>query len=174
MSAPNNKYLVLKTRHGESLIELYPNLAPNHVSRILTLAEQNFYNGLKFHRVIDGFMAQTGCPKGDGTGGSPLSNVRAEFNDMKHQRGVVSMARGNDINSGNSQFFIMFQAAPYLDHQYTAFGKVIRGMDKIDLIQKGSYANDGAFLKSNSSPDIIQELYIPNEEHLAFLFNQIS
>jgi peptidylprolyl isomerase len=162
-----NDYLVLKTTHGISLIELYRDKAPKHVERIMELAEKGFYNDLKFHRVIEGFMAQTGCPDGTGRGGSQLPNLKAEFNDLHHARGIVSMARAQDPNSANSQFFIMFQAAGYLDNQYTAFGKVIKGMDKIDLIKKGQAPNGTNF--DQEGPDKIIELYIPNQETLAEL-----
>jgi len=162
-------YLVLKTRHGESLIELYSDKAPHHVARLLKLAQENFYNGLKFHRVIEGFMAQTGCPKGNGTGGSDLPNLKAEFNDLHHDRGVVSMARSQDPHSANSQFFIMFKPAPHLDGQYTACGKVIRGMDKIDSIKKGNPYDNGSLKASEA--DIIDELYIPDQNTLTRLLD---
>ena len=128
--------LVLETSKGEVVIAMRPDLAPGHVTRIKELARQGFYDGLKFHRVIDGFMAQTGCPQGTGTGGSG-QKLAAEFSDEKHVRGTVSMARANDPNSGDSQFFICFAAAPWLNNQYTAWGQVIAGMEAIDAINKG-------------------------------------
>ncbi len=128
--------LVMETSKGEVVIAMRPDLAPGHVTRIKELARQGFYDGLKFHRVIDGFMAQTGCPQGTGTGGSG-QKLPAEFSDEKHVRGTVSMARANDPNSGDSQFFICFAEAPWLNKQYTAWGQVIAGMDSIDAINKG-------------------------------------
>src|SRR3974377_2061528 len=119
--------LVLETTHGHVVIELRPDLAPNHVARIKELALQGFYDGVPFHRVIEGFMAQTGDPTGTGTGGSG-DKLRAEFSREKHVRGIVSMARASDPNSADSQFFIMFAAAPSLDGQYTVWGKVVAGM----------------------------------------------
>jgi peptidylprolyl isomerase len=113
-----------------------PDLAPQHVARIKELTREGFYDGLKFHRVINGFMAQTGCPQGTGTGGSG-KKLKAEFSGEKHQRGTVSMARAQDPNSGDSQFFICFDEAPWLNKQYTAWGRVIEGMENIDAINKG-------------------------------------
>lgn len=133
--------LVMELESGKVYIELYPDIAPKHVERIKTLAGQEFYNGVVFHRVIDGFMAQTGDPTGTGTGGSDLPDLEAEFNDTKHERGVLSMARAMNPNSANSQFFICFDEAPWLDKQYTAFGKVIEGMEHIDSIKKGEGNN---------------------------------
>ncbi len=128
--------LVMETSKGEVVIAMRPDLAPGHVTRIKELARQGFYDGLKFHRVIDGFMAQTGCPQGTGTGGSG-QKLPAEFSEEKHVRGTVSMARANDPNSGDSQFFICFEEAPWLNKQYTAWGQVIAGMENIDAINKG-------------------------------------
>lgn len=138
-NATNEIIIELKT--GSVKIELYPDVAPNHVERLKTLTKQGFYDGIVFHRVIDGFMAQTGDPTGTGSGGSDLPDLEAEFNDTKHVRGVLSMARAANPNSANSQFFICFDDAPWLDKQYTAFGKVIEGMDNIDKIKKGDGAN---------------------------------
>ncbi len=129
--------LVMETTKGTVVIALRPDLAPKHVERIKALARQGFYDGIKFHRVIDGFMAQTGCPRGTGTGGSDLPNLPAEFNAEKHVRGVCSMARSSNPNSANSQFFICFDDATFLDKQYTAWGKVIEGMDNVDKLAKG-------------------------------------
>ncbi len=122
---------------GRVTIQLYPQLAPNHVERIKTLSRQGFYNGLVFHRVIDGFMAQTGDPTGTGQGDSPLPDLKSEFNPMPHLRGTVSMARTDDPNSANSQFFICFQPTFALDNKYTVFGRVISGMQHVDAIAKG-------------------------------------
>jgi peptidylprolyl isomerase len=128
--------LILETSKGAVTIAMRPDLAPTHVARIKTLARQGFYNGLKFHRVIDGFMAQTGCPQGTGTGGSG-NKLKAEFSPENHVRGTVSMARSQDPNSGDSQFFICLAEAPWLNKQYTVWGQVIDGMEKIDQINKG-------------------------------------
>jgi peptidylprolyl isomerase len=128
--------LLLETSKGDVVIEMRPDLAPGHVARIKELARQGFYDGLKFHRVIDGFMAQTGCPQGTGTGGSG-QKLPAEFSTEKHVRGTVSMARAQDPNSGDSQFFICFDEAPWLNRQYTAWGQVISGMENVDAINKG-------------------------------------
>ncbi len=128
--------LLLETTQGDVVIELRPDLAPNHVARIKELARESFYNGIVFHRVIDGFMAQTGCPEGTGTGGSG-KKLKAEFNDTKHVRGTCSMARSMDPNSGDSQFFICFGDASWLDGQYTAWGQVVEGMDNVDKIKRG-------------------------------------
>jgi peptidylprolyl isomerase len=133
--------LIVETSKGRVVIALRPDLAPNHVARIKELARQGFYDGLKFHRVIDGFMAQTGCPLGTGTGGSG-KKLKAEFSQAKHRRGTVSMARSQDPNSGDSQFFICFDEAPWLNNQYTVLGTVVEGMDKIDLINKGEPPRD--------------------------------
>jgi peptidylprolyl isomerase len=128
--------LLLETSRGLVVIAMRPDLAPSHVSRIKELVRQGFYDGLKFHRVIDGFMAQTGCPEGTGTGGSG-KKLKAEFSDAKHRRGTVSMARANDPNSGDSQFFICFDEAPWLNKQYTVWGNVTEGMENIDAVSKG-------------------------------------
>ncbi|MGO4685673.1 peptidylprolyl isomerase [Hyphomicrobium sp. 2TAF46] len=129
--------LIIETSKGPVVIELRPDLAPKHVERIKTLAREGFYDGIVFHRVIDGFMAQTGCPQGRGTGGSKLPNLPAEFNAEPHVRGVCSMARAANPDSANSQFFIVFDDATFLDKQYTVWGKVIEGMENVDKISKG-------------------------------------
>jgi len=129
--------LVMETTKGRVTIALRPDLAPNHVERMKTLARQGFYDGIIFHRVIAGFMAQTGCPDGRGTGGSDLPDLKAEFNAEPHVRGVCSMARSNAPHSANSQFFIVFDDATFLDRQYTAWGQVTEGMDVIDALAKG-------------------------------------
>jgi len=134
----NTVYLELKD--GKVVIEMKPDHAPEHVKRIKELISEKFYDGLKFHRVIDGFMAQTGDPRGDGTGGSG-QNIPAEFNSLLHIRGTVSMARAQDPDSADSQFFICFQKSSFLDGQYTAWGQVIEGMEFVDKIKRGSGSN---------------------------------
>ena len=149
--------MILKLKDGDVKIELFSDVAPNHVERIKTLANNSEYDGVVFHRVIDGFMAQTGDVKfGNsnnpdfnlslaGTGGSDLPNLKAEFSDIAHLRGVISAARSADPNSANSQFFICFESAPHLDRQYSAFGKVIKGMEFVDMIKKGD-SNSGSVI----------------------------
>jgi peptidylprolyl isomerase len=129
--------LILETTKGTVVIELRPDLAPKHVERIKLLAREKFYDGIVFHRVIEGFMAQVGCPHGTGTGGSSHPDLPAEFNAEPHVRGVCSMARSANPNSANSQFFICFDDATFLDNQYTAWGKVIDGMENVDNIKRG-------------------------------------
>ena len=129
--------MILELDTGKVTIELLADKAPNHVERIKELADDGFYDGIKLHRVIEGFMAQMGCPKGLGTGGSDKPNLKAEFNDVNHSRGVCSMARAQDPNSANSQFFICFDDASFLDGQYTAWGKVVDGMEHVDAAQRG-------------------------------------
>lgn len=141
--------LLLKLKDGDVVIEMYPDEAPNHVARIKELVRQGFYNGLKFHRVIEGFMAQTGCPLGTGTGGSG-KKLKAEFNRKPHLRGTVSMARAMDVDSADSQFFICFADCPWLNGQYTVWGEVTSGMEYVDNIKKGGGANGMV-----SSPDEI-------------------
>ena len=133
--------LVMEITHGPVVIELRPDLAPNHVARIKELAREGFYDGIVFHRVIDGFMAQTGDPTGTGMGGSGL-NLKAEFNDAPHVRGTASMARAQDPDSGDSQFFICFDEAPFLNRQYTVWGQVIGGMEHVDKIKRGEPVQD--------------------------------
>lgn len=128
--------LVLETSQGPVTIEMRPDLAPIHVARIKELVAQGFYDGVAFHRVIDGFMAQTGCPHGTGTGGSG-QKLKAEFSREKHVRGTVSMARAQSPDSGDSQFFICFADAPWLNGQYTVWGQVTEGMDNVDRIKRG-------------------------------------
>ena len=148
--------MILKLKDGEVKIELFPDVAPNHVQRIKKLANDGKYDNVVFHRVIDGFMAQTGDVKfGNssnsdfdlnraGTGGSDLPNLNQEFNNLPHDRGTLSMARSQDPNSANSQFFICFKAAPFLDRQYTVFGKVIEGMEHVDKIKRGDENKNGS------------------------------
>ena len=146
--------LHLQLKDGLVVIELRPDLAPNHVARIKELARQNFYDGVVFHRVIDGFMAQTGDPTGTGMGGSG-KKLKAEFTPEPHLRGTVSMARANDPNSGDSQFFICFQPSQFLDNQYTVWGRVVEGMEHVDAIKRGA-PGSGAV----SGPDKIISLKV--------------
>ncbi len=134
--------LILETTKGRVVIALRPDLAPGHVERIKTLARQGFYDGVVFHRVIEGFMAQTGDPTGTGSGGSDLPDLKAEFNAEPHVRGVCSMARTNQPNSANSQFFICFDDARFLDKQYTVWGKVVEGKENVDKIKRGEPVRD--------------------------------
>jgi len=155
--------MILKLKDGDVKIELFEDVAPNHVKRIKELANSGKYDNVVFHRVIDGFMAQTGDIqfgksgseefniKMAGMGGSDLPNLQQEFSDLPHDRGTLSMARSSDPNSANSQFFICFKAAPFLDRQYTVFGKVISGMEIVDKIKRGDENNNGAV----SDPDKI-------------------
>ena len=157
--------MILKLKDGDVKIELFSDVAPNHVKRIKELADSGKYDNVVFHRVIDGFMAQTGdvkfgnsnSPEFDlslaGTGGSDLPNLKAEFTDIAHTRGILSAARSADPDSANSQFFICFDSAPHLDRQYSAFGKVVKGMEFVDMIKKGE-SNSGAV----SEPDKIISL----------------
>ena len=159
------KKMILKLKNGDVEIELYSKIAPYHVERFEKLANMGMYDGVVFHRVIDGFMAQTGDVQfGNstspdyklelaGTGGSNLPNLKAEFSDIAHSKGVLSMARSADPNSANSQFFIVFDTAPHLDRSYSAFGKVTKGMELIDKIKKGDGPNG-----SVSDPDKIISL----------------
>ena len=155
LSAEENT-MILKLKDGEVKIQLFPDIAPGHVERIKELANSGKYNGVVFHRVIDGFMAQTGDVQfGNsdskefdlnraGMGGSDLPDLKAEFNNLPHERGTLSMARSQNPDSANSQFFICFQPAPFLDRQYTVFGKVISGMEFVDKIKRGDSNNNGA------------------------------
>ena len=145
--------MILKLKDGDVKIELFPDVAPKHVERIKTLANEGKYDNVVFHRVIEGFMAQTGdvqfgnssSDKFDldrvGTGGSSLADLPAEFSDIPHEKGVLSMARSSDPNSGNSQFFICFESAPHLDRNYTVFGKVVEGIEFVDMIKRGEGAS---------------------------------
>ncbi|MAN66551.1 peptidylprolyl isomerase [uncultured Hyphomonas sp.] len=136
MADPENT-LLLETSKGSVKIDLRPDLAPGHVERIKELAREGFYDGIVFHRVIDGFMAQVGCPQGTGMGGSSKPDLKAEFNAEPHVRGTCSMARTSAPNSANSQFFICFDDASFLNRQYTVWGQVSEGMDVIDQLAKG-------------------------------------
>jgi len=151
---PENTLLLDLSNGGRVAIQLRPDVAPRHVDRIKTLARRGFYNGLTFHRVIDGFMAQGGDPKGDGTGGSDLPNLQAEFNGLPHVRGAVSAARTQDPNTANSQFFIMLSPHLTLDGQYTVFGRVFGGMNYVDQIEKGEPpANPTRILQASIAAD---------------------
>ena len=141
MASPEDT-LILETTKGNVTIALRPDLAPKHVERIKTLTRQGFYDDVAFHRVIEGFMAQTGCPHGTGTGGSDLGNLQAEFNSEPHVRGVCSMARASSPDSANSQFFICFTDARFLDKQYPVWGKVTEGMENVDKIKRGEPVKD--------------------------------
>ena len=129
--------LTLETTQGAVVIKLRPDLAPGHVAHIKKLVGEKFYDGVVFHRVLDGFMAQTGCPHGTGTGGSKYPNIKAEFNAEPHKRGTCSMARAQSPDSANSQFFICFKDASFLDKQYTVWGEVTSGMDNVDKFKRG-------------------------------------
>jgi peptidylprolyl isomerase len=135
--------LVMQLESGTVTIALRPDLAPNHVERLKTLTRQGFYDGVVFHRVIPGFMAQTGDPTGTGTGGSELPDLQAEFSDTAFTRGIIGMARTQDPNSANSQFFITYADASWLNGQYTVVGEVTEGMEAVDAIKQGSQANNG-------------------------------
>ena len=141
MSASPEDTLVLETTQGMVVVAMRPDLAPGHVARIKELVRDGFYDGVVFHRVIDGFMAQTGDPTGTGTGGSG-KKLKAEFNKQKHVRGTVSMARATNPDSGDSQFFICFDDAPFLNGQYTVWGEVIEGMENVDKIKRGEPVDD--------------------------------
>jgi peptidylprolyl isomerase len=146
----------LQTKDGRVTIRLRPDLAPKHVEQIKTLTKQGFYDGIVFHRVIPGFMAQTGDPTGTGTGGSKLPNIPAEFSQEPFKRGSVGMARSQSPNSANSQFFICYEGCGGLTGQYTLFGEVVAGMDVVDKIKKGSAANNGQV----SNPDKIVKMQL--------------
>jgi peptidylprolyl isomerase len=163
-SDPQNT-LILTTKDGDVTIRLRPDLAPKHVAQIKALVQRKFYDGLTFHRVIPDFMAQTGDPRGDGSdgsggsGGSGLPNIPAEFSSTPFKRGTVGMARSSDPNSANSQFFICFADASFLNNQYTVVGEVTSGMDVVDKVKKGSKANNGAV----SAPDKIVKMRLASD-----------
>jgi peptidylprolyl isomerase len=149
--------IYLETPHGRVVIKLRADLAPKHAERIKTLAREKYYDNVPFHRVIAGFMAQTGDgQRGDGTGGSKYPDLPAEFSTVPFKRGIVGMARAQNPNSANSQFFIMFAEAPSLNNQYTVVGEVVSGMDAVDKIKKGSSAQNGAV----ASPDRIVKMQV--------------
>ena len=149
--------LTMELKTGPVVIELRPDLAPNHVARIRELANRGFYDGIVFHRVIPDFMAQTGDPTGTGTGGSDLPDLRAEFSEAKHVRGTCSMARSGSPHSANSQFFVCFVDAPWLDRQYSVWGQVVEGMEHIDAIKKGGEHNNGMI---DGAPDKIVKMRV--------------
>lgn len=153
----NTLYLDLKD--GRVVIELLPDIAPNHVARIKELTKQGFYDGLKFHRVIGGFMAQTGDPRGDGTGGSDLPDLQAEFSDEPFAKGVLGMARSQSPDSANSQFFITFARSQWLDGQYTVFGRVVDGMEHVGKIKRGAQEMNGKVI----DPDVIVKMQLATD-----------
>jgi peptidylprolyl isomerase len=155
MAADLEDTLYLDVPAGRVVIEMRPDLAPGHCAHIKALARRGFYDGIVFHRVIDGFMAQTGDPTGTGSGGSG-QRLKAEFNDEPHVRGTMSMARTSDPDSADSQFFICFADARFLDRQYTVWGQVVSGMEHIDAIKKGSQAANGAV----TNPDAIVKMQV--------------
>lgn len=157
----------IKLKDGMVVIELFPDKAPKHVEQIKRLVRSGFYDGLTFHRVIDGFMAQGGDPKGDGTGGSG-KKIPAEFSKVPHKRGILSMARAQDPNSADSQFFIVLKDSPFLDGQYTVFGRVISGMEFVDKIKKGNPSQNGTVL----NPDKIISMAIASDVEAIKLKNQ--
>lgn len=156
VAAGTDDILVVETKHGKVLIKLRPDLAPKHVERVKTLAKEGFYDGLKFHRVIDGFMAQTGDPTGTGAGGSNYPDLPAEFTQEPYKRGTVGAARTTDPNSANSQFFICFtdQGCSFLTGQYTVWGQVVEGMDAVDKIAKG---------EPPAIPDVMEKVYLQSD-----------
>src|SRR5712691_1168737 len=155
MAASTENTLYMDVPFGRVVIAMRPDLAPNHCAQIKTLVRRGFYDGVPFHRVVDGFMAQTGDPTGTGTGGSGHT-LRAEFSNEKHVRGTLSMARTSDPNSADSQFFIMFAPAPSLDNQYTIWGEVVSGMEFIDKIKKGDPSRNGSVV----NPDKIIKMQV--------------
>ncbi|HSZ74180.1 MAG TPA: peptidylprolyl isomerase [Rhizomicrobium sp.] len=157
MSRDPENTIVMELKTGPVVIVLRPDLAPEHVARIKELTRAGFYDGIVFHRVIPGFMAQTGDPTGTGSGGSELPNLKSEFSNASHKRGTVSMARTNNPHSANSQFFICFDDAPWLDRQYTVWGEVVEGMEHIDAIKKGGEHNNGAI---SGAPDKIVKMRV--------------
>jgi len=148
--------MILETKNGKIVIKLRPDLAPKHVAQIKALVARKFYDGIVFHRVIEGFMAQTGDPKGTGEGGSDLPNIPAEFSKTSFKRGTLGMARTSEPDSANSQFFICLADASFLDGKYTVFGEVTSGMDVVDKIKKGDAADNGKVAK----PDKIVKMYM--------------
>ncbi len=159
MAADLENTLYIDVPAGRVVIEMRPDLAPNHVAQIKALARRGFYDGVPFHRVIDGFMAQTGDPTGTGTGGSG-NKVNAEFSNEAHVRGTVSMARAASPDSADSQFFICFEAAPFLDGKYTVWGEVVSGMEHIDAIKKGDRNRNGAV----TNPDKIIKMSLAADQ----------
>jgi len=152
--------LNMDLKSGRVVVKLRPDLAPNHVARVTELANQGFYDGVVFHRVIPGFMAQTGDPTGTGSGGSDLPDLKSEFSNEKHTRGTVSAARTSNPHSANSQFYICFADAPWLDRQYSVWGQVVEGMEHIDAIKKGGDHNNGAI---SGEPDKILKARVEDD-----------
>ncbi len=165
-SAENS--LVMETTKGQIVIETYPDVAPKHVERITTLANDGFYDNVVFHRVIDGFMAQTGDPTGTGSGGSEHPDLNAEFNDINFGRGVIGMARTSDPDSANSQFFICFDDCSFLNNQYTVWGKVTEGMDIVDTLNRGEPPADPdkivSFRPAQTAPNTDDVVHEPAKE----------
>ena len=159
-SASDEDTLYLDLKDGRVVIELFPSVAPRHVERVRELANSGFYDNLTFHRVIDGFMAQTGDPDGTGAGGSDKPDLRAEFSDIPFERGILGMARSGHPDSANSQFFITFDDAFHLNGQYTVFGQVIEGMRYVDLIKRGDQSSNG----SVTDPDKIVRMRTADKE----------
>jgi len=157
MARDKENTLIMELKSGPVVIALRPDLAPGHVERIKELTRKGFYDGVVFHRVIPNFMAQTGDPTGTGSGGSDLPDLRSEFSNEKHKRGTVSAARTNNPHSANSQFFICFGEAPWLDRQYSIWGQVIEGMEHVDAIKKGGEHNNGAI---SGAPDKIVKMRV--------------
>lgn len=157
MTRDKENTLIMELKGGSVVIALRPDLAPGHVQRIKELTRKGFYDGVVFHRVIPDFMAQTGDPTGTGSGGSDLPDLKAEFSNEKHKRGSVSAARTNSPNSANSQFFICFADAPWLDRQYSIWGQVTEGMEHVDAIKKGGEHNNGAI---SGTPDKILRMRV--------------
>jgi len=153
-SADKENTIVLTTKYGRTVIKLRPDLAPAHVARIKKLVREKFYDGLKFHRVMEGFMAQTGDPNGDGTGGSKYPDLPAEFTQTPFKRGTLGMARSSNPNSANSQFFITYARADFLDGKYTVFGEVVSGMEFIDALRMGPASRNGMV----DNPDVIETM----------------
>jgi peptidylprolyl isomerase len=158
MAADKDNLVYLDLKDGRVTIELRPDLAPNHVARFKKLIKRGFYNGLTFHRVITGFMAQTGDPTGTGTGGSDLPDLKAEFSDEPFKRGTLGAARTNDPDTANSQFFICFEDASHLNGQYTVFGQVVEGMQIVDRIKKGNGPGGTVF-----NPDKIIKMQLASD-----------
>ena len=157
-AADKENTIVLTTKYGRTIIKLRTDLAPEHVARIKKLTREKFYDGLKFHRVMEGFMAQTGDPRGNGTGGSKYPDLPAEFTQTPFKRGTLGMARSSDPNSANSQFFIVFARAEHLDGQYTVFGEIVSGMEFIDALRTGPASRDGVV----DEPDVIETMRLAN------------
>lgn len=157
MARDKENTLIMELKNGPVVIALRPDLAPGHVERVKELTRKGFYDGVVFHRVIPDFMAQTGDPTGTGSGGSDLPDLKSEFSNEKHKRGTVSAARTNNPHSANSQFFICFGEAPWLDRQYSIWGQVVEGMEHVDAIKKGGEHNNGAI---SGTPDRIVKMRI--------------